>query len=66
MQGRIYIGARGGARAPQIPLLPPPDSKAIAEHSDVIFEVPKCSKMQIFWGFTPDHAKGAYSAPQTL
>ena len=40
---------------PQIPLLPLPQIQKLAERSDVISEVPKCSKIQIFDG-------GAYSA----
>jgi len=51
-QGRIYVGAG----APQI--------QKLADRSDVISEVPKCSKMQIFRGSAPDPAGGAYSAPQ--
>ena len=49
----------------------PPDSLVAsqiqkpADRSDVISEVPKCSKIQIFWGSAPDPAEGAYSAPQT-
>ena len=35
----------------------------LAYRSDVIFEVSKCSKMQIFRGFVPDPVEGAYSAP---
>jgi len=31
----------------------PPDSKAIADRSDVIFEAPKCSKIKIFRGSAP-------------
>ena len=33
----------------------------LADRSDVIFEVPKCSKMQIFRGSAPDPAGEAYS-----
>ena len=36
------------AFAPQIRLLPLPQIQKLADRSDVIFEVPKCSKMQIF------------------
>jgi len=41
-----------GARAPypQIDLLPPQIQK-LADRSDVISEVSKCSKIQIFWGW---------------
>ena len=38
--GRIYVGAGGGALAPQI--------QKLDDLSDMIFEVPKCFKMQIF------------------
>jgi len=48
----------------QIHLLPLPQIQKLAD-SDVISEVPKCSKIQIFWGSAPDPAEGAYSAPQT-
>ena len=47
----------------QIHLLPR-DSK-LADRSDVISEIPKCSKIQIFRSSTPDPAGGAYSTPQT-
>jgi len=53
-----------GAR-PQIHLLPPPQIQKLADRSDVISEVPKCSRIQIFRGSAPDTAGGAYSAPQT-
>ena len=36
--------------------------KYLTDHSDVIFEVPKCSKIQIFRGSAPDPTDGAYSA----
>jgi len=44
---------------------PPPHIQKLADCSDVIFEVPRCSKMHILWGSAPDPAEGAYSAPQT-
>jgi len=53
------------ARAPQIHLLPPPQIQKLTDRSDVILEVPKCSKMQIFRGSAPDPDGGAYSASQT-
>jgi len=34
----------------------------LTDHSDVIFEVPKCSKIQIFRGSAPDPTGEAYSA----
>ena len=49
----------------QIHLLPLPQIQKLADNSDVISEVPKCSKIQIFRGSAPDAAEGAYSAPQT-
>jgi len=55
----------GAWRCPQIHLLPPQIQK-LADHSDVISEVPKCSKIQIFRGFATDPVGGTYSAPQTL
>jgi len=45
-------------------LLPPPQIQKLADHSDVISEVRKCSKIQIFRGSAPDPAQGAYSAPR--
>jgi len=51
-----------GALAPQIHLLPSQMQK-LADRSDVISEVPKCSKIQIFRGSAPDPAGLAYSAP---
>jgi len=38
-------------------------SPQIQKLADVISEVPKCSKIQVFRGFAPDPAGGAYSAP---
>jgi len=52
-----------GARAPKIHLLP--QIQKLADRYDVISEVPKCSKIKIFWGSAPDPAGKAYSAPQT-
>jgi len=43
----------------------PPRIQKLADLSDVISEVPKCSKIQIFLGSTPDPVGEAYSAPQT-
>jgi len=62
MEGRKWKG-RGGstlgqvtrARAPQIHLMPPPPQiQKLADRSDVISEVPKCSKIQIFRGAPPE------------
>ena len=41
LQGRIYVGAGAGGHVPlpQIHLLPPPQTKKLADFSDVIFEV---------------------------
>ena len=62
-QGRFYVGAEG-TRAPQIHLLPLQIQK-LADRSDVISEVPKCSKILIFWSsIRPDPDGGAYSAPR--
>jgi len=44
---------------------PSPHIQKLADHSDVISEVPKCSKIQIFRGSAPDPTGEAYSAPQT-
>ena len=60
IQGRIYVGA--GGHVPPDSLVAPQIQK-LSDCSDVIFEVPKCSKMQIFWGSAPDPAEGAYSVP---
>jgi len=49
---------QGHSRAPQIHLLFPQIQK-LADRSDVISEVQKCSKIQIFQGSTPDSAGGA-------
>jgi len=58
-----FLGAdlrwgRGGGTCPQIHLLPPQIQK-LADRSDVISEVLKCSKMQIFRESAPDPAGGA-------
>jgi len=58
-QGRIYVGA--GARFTCCSQI-----QKLADHSDVISGVRKCSKIQIFRGFAPDPAGGAYSAPAGL
>jgi len=50
-QWRFYVGA--GGSAPQI--------QKLADRSDVISEVPKCSKIQIFRDSIPDPAEKAYS-----
>ena len=57
---------RGGSALGQEPsesLAPPPQNQKLADRSDVISEVPKCSKIQISGGSASDHAGGAYSAP---
>ena len=47
----------------------PPDSlvaphiQKLADRSDVISKVPKCTKIEIFRGSAPDLAGGAYRAP---
>jgi len=60
--GAVLVGAGGGLVPPQIHLLPPQIQKLV-DPSDVISEVPKCSKIQIFRGSAPDPAGGAYSNP---
>jgi len=50
VQGRIYVGA--GDTCPPDSLVAPQIQK-LADRSDVIFEVPKCSKMQNFLGLRP-------------
>jgi len=35
----------------------------LADRSDVLYEVQKCTKIQIFRGSAPDTAGGAYSTP---
>jgi len=52
-QRRFYVGAEGSASQIQ----------KLADRSDVISEVPKCSKIQIFRDSIPDPAGKAYSAP---
>ena len=47
VHGRIYVGARGGTCPPD-PLVPPPQIKKLADCSDVILGVPKCSKIEFF------------------
>jgi len=44
-QGRFYVGA-DEALAPMIHLLPPTQIQKLADRSDVISEIPKCSKIQ--------------------
>ena len=63
-RGGSTLGQRGHVPPhphPQIHLLPL--IQKLADRSDVIFEVPKCSKMQIFRSSAPDPAEGVYSAP---
>ena len=52
---------RQGARAPADSL--DPQNHKLADRSDVISEVPKSYKIQIFRGCVPDPAGGAYSVP---
>ena len=52
VQARIYVGTGGQ-----------PVNQKLADRSDVIFEVSKCSKMQISTGLRPGPPKKAYSAP---
>ena len=48
--GRFYVGA-GGHVTPRFTCCPHPQIQKLADRSDVISEVPKCSKIQIFrWG----------------
>jgi len=61
-RGGSTLGQGPGA-LPQIHLLPPPQIQKLADHSDMISEVPKCSKIHIFRGSAPDPAGVAYSAP---
>ena len=58
-----YTLGREGHLPSQIHLLPPSQIQKLADCSDVISEVPKCSKISIFRGSTSDHAGGAYSTP---
>jgi len=60
-QGRFYVGAGGQvrARAPRFTCCPRIQSQKLSNSSDVISEVSKCSKIQIFRGSAPD------PAPQT-
>ena len=60
IQGRFYVGT--GGTCPQIHMLPLPHIQKLADRSDVISEVPKCSKILIFRASAPDPAGGAYSA----
>jgi len=63
-QEQFYVGAGGTALAPPPPRITCfPQIQKLADRYDVISEVPKCSKIQIFWGLAPDPAGGAYSAP---
>jgi len=50
------LGQGALAPLPQIHLLPLPQIQKLADPSDVISEVPKCSKIQIFRGSAPDPA----------
>jgi len=64
-QGPIYVGARGhvSPEPPSSDSLVAAQIQKLADRSHVISEVPKCSKMQIFQGSTPDPTEGACSAP---
>ena len=61
-QGQFYVGA-GGTCRPSRFTYPPPQIQELADHSDVISVVQKCSKVQIFRCSYPDHTGRAYSAP---
>ena len=62
-QGRFYVGQ--GTLAPRF-ICCPLQIQKLADRSNVISEVPKCSKIQISRGAAPDPAGGAYSAPPDL
>ena len=55
MQGRFYVG-QGGTCPPDS--LDTPQIQKLADHFDVISQVSKCSKIQIFHGSAPDAAGG--------
>jgi len=63
---KIYVGNRGGSTFGQGALAPRftccPQIQKLADRSDVISEVPKCSKIQ-FSGVCPGPHWGTYSAP---
>ena len=62
-RGGSICWGRGGARAPRFTCCP--QIQKLADCSDVISEVPKCSKIQIFWVSAPDPEAYSALAPQT-
>jgi len=44
---------RGGSTLVHLVAPPPPQIQKLANRSDVISVVPKCSKIKIFWGSAP-------------
>ena len=62
----VYSGGstlgQEGERAPRFTYSPPSEIQKLADRSDVISEVPKCSKIPIFRGSAPDPAGGAYKS----
>jgi len=54
LQARFYGGAGGHLpHPPRFTCCSPPQIQKLADHSDMISEVPKCSKIQIFQGSRP-------------
>jgi len=53
----------GGGHVPPDSLVALPQIQKLSDRSDVISEVPKCFKIQIFRGSAPSPAREAYSAP---
>jgi len=62
-QGWFYVGVGEACATPDHLLPTDPQIQKLAGRSDMISEVPKCSKIQIFQGSAPYPAGGAYSAP---
>jgi len=54
-QRRFYVGAWGTSPSPDS-LVASPQIQKLADYSELISEVPKCSKIQIFQGSAPDPA----------
>jgi len=64
MQGRFYVGA--GGTCPPDSLVAPPQIQKLADRSEVISNVPKCSKIK-FSGVPPRTPPGELTAlPQNL